>query len=144
MKQCTDNTRKKIITNNGGGFTFKIVADFVNKNFIKHGLTIPDHLQTNGVTNRFNHIIFNCMRAMLCVTGLGHSFWVKVGVALTCIHNRTPICKGMSPTHRITLREPVIHHLKTLGYRVLSWIQNETDRMEIRESPLILVVYNSK
>jgi Integrase core domain len=50
MKQMTDRTIKKILTDNGGEFTARIVANFMNDNLIKHVFTIPDHRQTNRVT----------------------------------------------------------------------------------------------
>jgi hypothetical protein len=140
----TDRTIKKIITVNGGKFNARIVANFMNDNFIKHVFTILDHQQTNGVTERYNQTILNCIRAVLFETGLDHSLWGKVGVAHTYIHNRTLIYKGMSLIHRITTREPIIHHLQTLGFSVFGRIQNQTDKMEKMGSPLMKVGYHSK
>ena len=75
-KRQLGTTLKCKQTDRGGEFLSNEQKTYMAENGIEHQMSMPDSLQQNGQTERFQQTIVNGAEAMEHHTGLSNSFWI--------------------------------------------------------------------
>lgn len=66
---------KAIRTDNGGEYTSKDFREFLQSEGVRHERTVPKSPEQNGVSERMNRTLMECVRAMLSDSKLPKKFW---------------------------------------------------------------------
>jgi transposase InsO family protein len=107
---------KAIRSDNGTEFVNKNLDSFCNQLGIKHELTNVYTPEQNGVPERFNQTILDCVRTILCESGLDKSFWPEAMLYFTYTWNR--VChkdQEKTPFELYGGAKPSVRHLKPFG-----------------------------
>jgi len=64
-------------TDNGGKYTLNDFEVYLRKEGIKHEYSIPKNPQQNGVSERMNCTLIECLRSMLAESRLPNGFWAE-------------------------------------------------------------------
>ena len=110
---------KTIRTDNGTEFKNLSFDSYCIENGIKHEFTNQYTPEQNGVPERANQTILNCVRAILMDSGLPPSFWSEAVIYFGYTWNR--VChKGQckTPYELFHKKKPVVKHLKAFGSTV--------------------------
>jgi transposase InsO family protein len=82
-----DHTCRRIRSDQGGEYSSRDLATFLERRGISHEMT-PSHTpEYNGVAERFNRSILNIVRAFLKDADLSKSFWGEALSTATHIYN---------------------------------------------------------
>ncbi len=77
MENQTDMKIKTLQSDNGGEFVSKKFDDFLHECGIERQTSAPYTPQQNGVAERANSTIMECVRSMICAQGFDLEFWAK-------------------------------------------------------------------
>jgi len=110
---------KRFPTDGGGSYTSKKFAEYLKSEGILKETTTPYTPQSNGVVERANRTIMECVRCMLDNAGLSKKYWA-FAVSVAVYHkNRTPTRSVVSKTPYEAWhgsgRKPSLKHLREFG-----------------------------
>ena len=80
---------------------------------IRNEFTIPKTPEQNGVAERMNRTLEECMRSMLSESNLPKRFWAETLSTATYLRNRSPTnaLNGTTPYEAWTGDKPNVEHL---------------------------------
>ena len=115
-----NNSGRKIKTlrsDNGGEYTSKEFVEYFKREGMRHEFTIPKTPEQNGVAERMNRTLEECVRSMLSESNLPKSFWAESISTATYLRNRCPTnaLVGMTPYEAWTGDKPNVEHLRVFG-----------------------------
>lgn len=113
---------KALRYDNGGEYTLSEMAKFCQRRGIEQKFTPPYTPQLNGMAERMNRTLVECVRCMLEHAGLPKSYWGEAVMTATFLRNRCPtqsIDMDMSPYQVWTGTRPVLANLKVLAAMIL-------------------------
>ena len=74
---------KTLRSDNGGKYTSKEFVEYFKREGMRHEFTIPKTPEQNGVAERMNRTLEECVRSMLSESNLPKSFWAESKLPLT-------------------------------------------------------------
>lgn len=124
------SSAKTLRTDNGGEYLSSDFGSYLRKNGIKHERTVPYTPQQNGVSERKNRTIMDCVRTMLLDSGLAQKFWGDAVMHAVFIQNRCPtkLLKNVSPFEIWTGSKPNISTFRIFGSQCFAWVPKEKRR----------------
>ena len=99
MEKSSGRMVKTLRTDNGGEYTSTEFASYLTGEDIRHEVTIPHTPQQNGVAERLNHTLVECVCTLLADSNLPHWFWVEALSTAVYLRNRSPTKVLASVTH---------------------------------------------
>ena len=111
---------KALWTDNGGGYISKNFKSYLQQNGILHQLTIAYTPQQNGVAERMNRTLMDCVRSLLHSSNLDNNFWAEALSTAVYIQNRVYSRSLPSKTtlyHRWMRKSPDLSYLRVFGSR---------------------------
>ena len=124
FKHLVENQLNKRInalrTDNGPEYVNSHLSKNLKNNGIIHEKTVACSPQ-NGLAERFNRTLLECMRSMLMDSGVGGDFWAEAIAAAAYLKNRSPTkaLKRVTPYEAWTKRKPDLRHLRIFGCKAL-------------------------
>ena len=144
VEKETGRQIKRIRTDGGGEYTSNAFATYLAKEGIVKETTTPYTPQSNGVVERANRTIMQCVRSMLDDAGLSKQYWALAVQAAIYIKNRTPTRSvvKMTPYEAWTGRKPSLGHFRVFGCLAFVHIPEERrKKLDYRAVPGIFVGY---
>ena len=117
IERSTGQKLKTLRSDNGGEYTSKEFKDHFKEEGIHHEFTIPKTPEQNGVAERVNRTLVECVRSMLCESKLPKRFWAEALSTATYLRNRSPTnaVSNMTPYEAFTGDKPHVEHLRVFG-----------------------------
>jgi len=108
---------KTFRSDNGGEYTSNVFRDYLKKEGIRHETTIPKTPEQNGVAERMNRTLLECVRAMLSDSTLPKTFWAEAVSTAVYLRNRCPTnaVQDKTPYEALFGEKPSVDHLKIFG-----------------------------
>ena len=111
---------KILRTDNGVEYVSNEFKSYLREHGIQHQLTVPYTPQQNGVAERMNRTLMDCVRSMLCTSSLEKRFWAEALATAVYIRNRVvsrSLPHNIKPHHRWIGEAPNVSHLRVFGCR---------------------------
>jgi IS30 family transposase len=123
----TDMKIKTFRSNNGGEFVSKKFDNFLHECGIQRQTSAPYTQQQNGVAERANRTIMECVRSMIPTQGLDLEFWAEAVNTVVYIKNQCPTkaFESKTPQEAWTGRKPNVSHLRVFGCKAFAHILDE-------------------
>jgi len=123
----TDMKIKTFRSNNGGEFVSKKFDNFWHECGIQRQTSAPYTPQQNGVAERANRTIMECVRSMIPTQGLDLEFWAEAVNTVVYIKNQCPTkaFESKTPQEAWTGRKPNVSHLRVFGCKAFAHILDE-------------------
>jgi len=135
-------TKLKVLrTNNGLKFVSEQFNEFCRKGGIKRHRTVTYTPQQNGLAERMNRTLLECVRCMLLGAGLSKSFWGETVSTATYLINRCP-STGIdlkTPMEVSSGRPEDYSNLKVFG--ALAFAHVRQDKLDARVVKCIFIGY---
>lgn len=115
VKNLAERKIKTLRLENGGEYAYKELITFCKEERIKREIIVPYNPGQNGVVERKNRIIEECIRAMLHDQDLPKFLWGEVTVVY--LQNQSPrkILNNMTLEEAFTGNKPSVDHLQIFG-----------------------------
>ena len=131
-------------TDNGGEYTSKEFSNYLKNEGIRHEFTIPKNPEQNGVAERLNRTLVECVRSMLIDAHLPHKFWAEALSTAVFLRNRseTSAVPRMTPFQAWNGKKPSVSNLKVFDVQHSLTFQktNETNWVPKQEDISFLVM----
>lgn len=111
------HTVRELLTDGGGEYECKEVADILHEYGISHRVVMPYTPEQNGAAERENRTLMEAARSMMQSTMLPQKLWAEAVNTSCYILNRTGPTKtdGVSPYELWTGKQAPVDHLKIFG-----------------------------
>ena len=122
FKHLVENQRIKALrTDTGLEYVNSHLSRILKNNGIFHEKTVAYSPEQNGLAERFNRTLLECMRSMLMDSGVGGDFWAEAIATAAYLKNRSPTkaLKSVTPYEAWTKRKPDLRHLRIFGCKAL-------------------------
>ena len=109
---------KTLRSDNGGKYISNEFKSYLQQHDIQHQLTVEYTPQQNGVAERMNRTLMDCVRSMLQTAKLNKKFWADAMSTSVYIRNRVvsrSLPKNVTPHHRWIGEAPDLSHLPVFG-----------------------------
>ncbi len=113
----------------GGEYLSNSFIDYLDKHGTEHKLTVHDTPKENGVAERLNHTLIECVRAMLITSQLPGSLWGKALCHAIWLKNRTwtrALPLGMTPFELLNGEPAELDEVLVWGQVV--WVHDTSSR----------------
>ena len=122
LERQTPYVVKNIRSDQGTEFVNESLTKFFTEKGIKHQTTSIDSSASNGVAERLNLTIMNCVRATMADSNMCTNLWnYSVGHVVHAL-NRVPAAgKDKCPYELMFNKVPDIAHLRAFGTKCVSW-----------------------
>ena len=99
VETATGRKVKTVRSDNGGEYTSTEFSSYLTCEGIRHEFTIPHTPEQNGVAERQNRTLIECVRAMLGDSKLPHRFWAEALSSAVYLRDRSPTkaLQGITP-----------------------------------------------
>jgi hypothetical protein len=129
----------------GGEFVSKKFDNFLHECKIQQQTSAPYTPQQNGVAERANRTIMECVRSMIrALEGLDLEFGAKAVNITVYIKNQCPTkaLESKAPQEAWTGRKLNVFHLRVFGYKTFVHIPNEKrSKLESKSMPCVFLGY---
>jgi len=138
---------KRFRTDGGGEYTSKKLAEYLKSEGILKETTTPYTPQSNGVVERANRTIMECVRCMLDDAGLSNKYWAFAVSVAVYLKNRTPTRSVVGKTpyeawHGFG-KKPSMKHLRVFGcLAFVHFPKEKRKKLDYRATPGIFVGYS--
>ena len=122
----TGHKLKRIRTDNGTEFNNSHFSNFCNKSGVKHEFTNFYTPEQDGVCERANQTILNCVRSILTHSGMPAKFWPDAAIYYSYSWNR--LChrgQKLTPIELFNGKRPSVRHLRQFGSLVYMGIPKQ-------------------
>jgi len=146
VEKSTGKQLKTLRSDNGGEYTSKEFENYFKHEGIRHEFTVPKTPEQNGVAERMNRTLEECVRSMLCESNLPKRFWGEALSTATYLRNRSPTnaVSGITPYEAWTGDKPIVEHLKVFGCICYAHIpKDERKKLDSKAKEAILVGYGT-
>ena len=109
---------KILRTDNGGEYVSNEFKSYLQEHGIRHQLTVAYTPQQNGVAERMDRTLMDCVRSMLRTSSLDKKFWAEALATAIYIRNRVVsrcLPHNITPHHRWIGEAPNVSHLRVFG-----------------------------
>jgi len=135
---------KRFGTDGGGEYTSKKFAEYLKSEGIIKETSTPYSPQSNGVVDRVNRTIMECVRCMLDNAGLSKKYWAFAVSVAVYLKNRTPTRSvvGKTPYEawQGSAKKPSLKDLHVFEYLAFVHVPKEKwKKLDYRATPGIFV-----
>ena len=144
VERMSDYRLKTLRTDNGGEYTSGEFSKYLRTEGIRHELTVPKTPEQNGVAERFNRTLVECVRAVLSDAHLSHSFWAEALSTVVYVRNRSysSAVSGMTPYQAWSGNKPSVGNLRIFGCTAYSHIpKDERKKLDSKARKCIFLGY---
>ena len=109
---------KLLRTDNGGEYVSNEFKSYLQEHGIRHQLNVAYTSQQNGVAERMNRTLMDCIRSMLRTSSLDKKFWAESSATAEYIRNREvsrSLPHNITPYHQWIGEAPNVSHLRMFG-----------------------------
>ncbi len=126
VENQTNMKIKTLRSDNGRKIVSKNFDDFFRECGIQRQTSAPYTPQQNGIAERANRTIMECVRSMILAEGLDLEFWVEAINTTVYIKNRCPSKALDSKTLQETWTDAKldVFHLRVFGYKTFAHIHS--------------------
>ena len=150
IKRSTKSAEElKILrTDNGGEYVSNKFKSYLQENIIQHQLTVAFAPQQNGVAERRNKSIMDCVRSMLCTSSLDKKFWAEALATEVYIRNRVVsrfIPQNITPHYQWIGEASDVFHLRVFGCKC--WFvtpKSQRKKLDSRTKEGLMMGYSSQ
>ena len=117
VETLTERKIKTLRSDNGGEYTSKELIAYCKESSIKRELIVPYNPEQNGMGERKNRTIEECIQTMIFDQDLPKFLWGEAAMTTVYIQNKSPhrILDNMTPEEAFTGKNPCVYHLKVFG-----------------------------
>ena len=147
VEKSTSKKVKTLRTDNGGEYTSTEFEAYLVSEGIRHEVTIPHTPQQNGVSERLNRTLVECVRTMLADSKLPHRFWAEALSTAVYLRNRSPTkaLEGITPFEAWHGRKPDVSALRVFGCCAYVHIPKvERRKLDVKTRKCILLGYGKR
>ena len=139
---------KALRTDNGGEYLSNEFKTYLETHGIHHQLTVAYTPQQNGVAERMNRTLMDCVRSMIFGANLDMVFWAEALSTAVYIRNRVvsqSLPDDVTPYHRWIGETPDLSNLRIFGSKCWYVIPKERKKkLDARAHEGILLGYSSQ
>ena len=128
----TGHKLKHIRTDNGTEFNNKNFSEFCSKSGVRHEFTNFYTPEQDGVCERANQSILNCVRSILTHSGIPSKFWPDAAIYYAYSWNR--LChrgQKVTPIELFSGKRPSVRHLRPFGSLVYMGVPKQLRRNKL-------------
>ena len=147
VERQTDRKVKTLRTDNGGEYTSSEFTSYLTSEGIRHEVTIPHTPQQNGISERLNRTLVECVRTMLADSKLPHRFWAEALSTATYLRNRSPtkVLESITPFEAWYGRKPDVSDLRIFGCSAYAHVAKvERRKLDKKTRKCILLGYGER
>ena len=147
VEKSTGRQLKALRSDNGGEYLSSEFKNYLSKEGIRHELTIPKTPEQNGVAERMNRTLVECVRSMLVDAKLPHKFWAEALSTAVYLRNRSPTkaVEDKTPYEALTGNKPDVKHLRVFGCIAYANVpKDERKKLDSKSKRCILLGYGSE
>ena len=144
VERMSDYKLKTLRTDNGGEYTSGEFSKYLRIEGIRHELTVPKTPEQNGVAERFNRTLVECVRAVLSDAHLPHSFWAEALSTVVYVRNRSysSAASTTTPYQAWSGNKPSVGNLRIFGCTAYSHIpKDERKKLDSKARKCIFLGY---
>ena len=144
----TADQLKTLRTDNGGEYISNEFKTYLQDHGIRHQLTVAYTPQQNGVAERMNRTLMDCVRSLLHTAQLEKKFWAEALATAVYIRNRVisrSLPKNTTPYQRWMGQTPDLSNLRVFGSKcwfVLPKIK--VQKLDARSKEGIMIGYSQQ
>ncbi len=139
---------KELRADNGGEYLSNEFKSYLEDHGIQHQLTIAYTPQQNGVAERMNRTLVDCVRSLLHTTKLDKKFWVEALSTAVYVRNRVfsrPLPKNTTPYHRWMTKASDLSHLRVFGSKSLYVLpKKQMKKLDARAEEGLMMGYSNQ
>lgn len=144
VEKATGRKVKTLRSDNGGEYTSAEFSSYLRDEGIRHEFTIPHTPQQNGVSERLNRTLIECVRAMLADSTLPHRFWAEALSTAVYLRNRSPTkaLQGITPFEAWHGTKPDVSSLRIFGCSAYAHVpKTERHKLDSKTRKCVLLGY---
>ena len=146
VERATGRKLKTIRSDNGGEYTSQEFTNYLKDEGIHHEFTVPKTPEQNGVAERMNRTLQECVRTMLSESNLPKHFWAEALNTANYIKNRSPTNAliNKTPYEAWNGKKPNVDHLKVFGCTAYAHVpKDERKKLDSKAKKCIFLGYGS-
>jgi hypothetical protein len=117
VEKQTGRSIKSLRTDGGGEYVNKDMRQYLTDNGIRHETTVSYTPEQNGVSERYNRTLLECVRAIMISANIPNGLWAEVATTAAYLRNRIPstVNEGRkSPYEVYHDKKPNVEHLRII------------------------------
>ena len=144
-ENISNNTLKRIHSDNGGEYKNTALGDFLKERGVKVTFSSAYAHEQNGIAERFNRTLFNKVRALLIDSKSPGFLWGEAAEAVVYLYNRTPHSSLVfkTPFEARFGRKPDISNIRIWGSRVYRKDYTPDSKLSPRAKLGVLIGFGS-
>ncbi len=114
----SDESLKALRTDNGGEYLSSDFKSYLIRHGIQHQLTVAYTPQQNGVSERMNRTLMDCVRSLLHTANLDKKFWAEALSTAVHVRNRVfsrSLPRNVTPYKRWMGTNPDVSYFRVFG-----------------------------
>ncbi len=139
---------KTLRTDNGGEYLSNDFRSYLQEHGIQHQLTIAYTPQQNGVAERMNRTLVDCVRSLLHTAQLEKKFWAEALSTVVYVRNRVisrSLPKNITPYHLWMRKAPDLSHLRVFGSKCWYVLpKKKVKKLDARSKEGLMMGYSSQ
>ncbi len=139
---------KTLRIDNGGEYISNEFKSYLQEHGIQHQLTVAYTPQQNGVAERMNRTLMDCVRSLLYTAKLDKKFWAEALSNAVYIRNRMvsrSLPKNITPYERWKGSKPDLSHIRIFGCQCCFVLPKvEVRKLDARSKERIMMGYSTQ
>ncbi len=139
---------KALRTDNVGGYLSNEFKSYLEEHGIQHQLTVAYTPQQNGVAERMNRTLVDCVRSLLHTAQLDKTFWAEALNTAVYVRNRVfsrSLPKNITPYHRWMGKAPDLSYLRVFGSKYLYILpKKQVKKLDPRAKQGLMMGYSNQ
>lgn len=139
---------KALRTDNGGEYLSNAFKSYLQDHGIQHQLTIAYTPQQNGVAERMNRTLMDCVRSLLQTAKLEKKFWAEALATAVYVRNRVTsrsLPKNVTPYHLWMDKSPDLSYLRVFGSKCWYVIpKSKVKKLDARSKEGLMMGYSTQ
>lgn len=146
--QKTAQEVQALRTDNGGEYLSNEFKSYIMEHGIQHQLTVAYTPQQNGVAERMNRTLMDCVRSLLLTAKVDKKFWAEALSTAVYIRNRVisrSLPPNITPHHRWMGKTPNVSHLRVFGSKCWYVIpKHKLKKLDARSREGLMMGYSTQ
>ncbi len=139
---------KALRTDNGGEYLSNAFKSYLQQHGIQHQLTVAYTPQQNGVAERMNRTLVNCVRSLLQTAKLEKKFWAEALSTAVYVRNRVTsrsLPRNITPYHLWMGNSPDLSYFRVFGSKCWYVIpKNKVRKLDARSKEGLMMGYSTQ
>ncbi len=139
---------KALRTDNGGEYLSNAFKSYLQQHGIQHQLTVTYTPQQNGVAERMNRTLVDCVRSLLQTAKLEKKFWAEALSTAVYVRNRvtsSSLPRNITPYHLWKGNSPDLSYFRVFGSKCWYVVpKNKVRKLDARSKEGLMMGYSSQ